>query len=233
MPETASTYSLLTAQRILQNHQIELSQTSLLQAVTQMDNRLYPALQCSFDLIFSQLILDQAHTYLVVAQQNMVDILLNTQKNTAESDDEANSSEPSSGEEALLTLQALQKELQALNQQETDAGFFLHELVAETQQTIGELLKDTNETTERIQMALKPFLQRTQSEQKNISDLREKIRDWMIRMNQLILVLPDYKQDPSKREKQVEMLAMMSTIGYNPDPINPNHEVFHAVSEES
>jgi len=232
MSETVSTYRLLTAQRILQNHQIELSQVELHQAVTEVNNRLYPVIHYSFDLIFAQLILDQGHTYLVVAQQNMVDILLNTQKDTEPSDDDS-SSQPSSGEEALLTLQALQKELQALNQEEADANFFLQELVAETQQTIGELVKDPQETSETIQATLQPFAQRTQTEQKNIIALREKIRDWMIRMNQLILVLPDYKQDPAKRAQQVEMLAMMSTIGYNADPVNPNHEPFHAVSEES
>lgn len=220
MSDMSSTYGVLTAQRILQNHHIELSQAELLQAVSQPDNRFYPVLHCSFDLIYAQLILDQAHTYLVVAQQTIVDILLNRQQKTGSLDEDSESSESVSGEEAQVHLVALQKELQDLNQQESDEKFFLQELVAETQDTIGDLLKNNMETIENIQMALRSFIQRTEVTQKNILDFRAKIRDWMIRMNQVILVLPDYKQDPIKRAQQVEMLEMMSAIGYNAEPVN-------------
>lgn len=219
MKNDASTYRILTAQRILQNYGVELSQVDIQQAVNDSDSVYYAPLHCTFDIMYDRLILEQARTYLSVAQQAMVDILLMSQtkmnpSNGAADDQGANSPMNNANEQ----LEDLQNTLEQLNKAYQNEDFFLLELVAESQVNIRSLFKEGESSLAQSRDYLEPFLNRAADTKNQILELCEQIRGWIVQLNQLIPLLPDYRQDEAKKESMRETLAMMTAIGYNRTP---------------
>lgn len=205
-----STYGLLTAERILDRFNIHLKHEQLTKAVQDQNNIYFQLLRVPLKNIYNGIILAQACDYREYAQKLFVDYLVS-----------GASSKPPSAPGAMLRddLEAQRSQLveqgEAFEQQE-----FTHlRLIAESQKALKSWIqglpnRDLNpEHLQSLTLLITPYLEKTAAMHAILCDYRLQFYQLIIRSTELMQLLPDYRPDETKLNKNKAELDFDGKLG--------------------
>ena len=202
-----STYGLLTAGRILERFHVYLSHDELAEAIHDPNSVYFKLLRVPLKNVFNGIILQQARDYQIYAQKLFVDYLLSGEDGKDES---------SPGAVVREDLEAQRTSLiqmdEAFREQET-----LHQvLIAESQATLIALSRDLKRVKEDVfafDAELEPYVERADTLNINLRNYRSQFYNLILRVTELLLLLPDYKMDEAKAVENRESLQFDALIG--------------------
>ena len=189
-----STYGLLTSQRILERFNIHLTNDELIAAMKDPTNLNYLWLRIPLKNIMNGIIFQQTHDYQVYAQKLFIDYLL-----SAESGKEADSP----GANTRDNLEEERKKLQELNDAFGKQELAHQTLIAESQASLIEMAKKfENNPAEmlrpEIEKMLSVYIEKTEDMAISFRMYRSQFYDLILRVTELLQLLPDYRPDESK-----------------------------------
>ena len=202
-----STYGLLTAGRILESFHIYLLQAELAEAIRDPNNVYFKLLRVPLKNVFNGIILQQARDYQIYVQKLFVDYLLS-------GEDGKDESSPGAIVREDLELQrtSLIQMAEAFREQEA-----LHQvLIAESQATLIALsqdLKRIEKDSVAFEAELEPYVERAETLNINLRNYRSQFYNLILRVTELLLLLPDYKIDETKANENREALQFDALIG--------------------
>lgn len=206
-----STYGLLTAQRILERFHVQLQHDELVNAIHDPDSVYFQLLQVPLKHVFNGIILQQAQDYQIYAQKLFVDYLL--------------SGEDSKGEDvpgAVVRddLEQTRKQLIELDVQFREQDRAHQLLIAESQatlitlsQSLKQLFHHMHDNPNFLHEKLVGFIERSNTVKVNLRDYRHQFYAIILRVTELLALLPDYRIDELKRTQNRETLQFDSEIG--------------------
>lgn len=193
--DLTSTYSILTADRILDRFGLHLDHAELSKVVKNPKSVYFQLLLVPYSNIINGIILQQAYDYQVYAQKIYVDYLVSGS---------GNDNEESPGASLRANLEQNRLKLVEMNEL-FEENIFAHKiLISESQAYLNELLTtlrplhDTEQCAIDLAESIAPFRERT-------IDLAQALRNYRIEFKTLILdtlrliqLLPDYQEDPTQ-----------------------------------
>lgn len=189
----SSTYSTLTAERILAGYGIHLSQDELSKIVKNPNSIYFQLLVVPFSNIINGIILQQAYDYQVYLQKIFIDYLVSGSGND-------NAETPGASLRADLEQNRLKLvEMGTLFEEDKFAHMTL---ISESQAFIKKLvqsllpLHDTEQTVGHIKESLASFRERTNDIAQGLRNYRVEFKTLILDTLRLIQLLPDYREDP-------------------------------------
>lgn len=189
----SSTYSALTADRILAGYGVHLSHDELSKIVKNTNSIYFQLLVVPFSNIINGIILQQANDYQVYLQKIFIDYFVSGSGND-------NQETPGASVRADLEQNRIKLvEMSALFEEDK----FTHmTLISESQAAIKNLvqrllpLHDTEETANNIKDSLASFRERTNDIAQGLKNYRVEFKTLILDTLRLIQLLPDYREDP-------------------------------------
>lgn len=206
-----STYGLLTAQRILARFHVQLQHDELARAVHDPNSVYFQLLQVPLKNVFNGIILQQAQDYQVYAQKLLVDYLLSG---------EDGKGDDTPGAVVREELEAVRKQLMDMDAQFREHDRMHQLLIAESQArliTLSHSLKQlfhhmqTNPSFLNEQLA--QFIERCHQNNVDLRGYRHQFYAMILRITELLALLPDYRIDELKIVQNREMLQFDSRLG--------------------
>jgi hypothetical protein len=202
-----STYGILTAERILERFNLHLPHDELALAVKNPLSPYYQLLRVPLKNVFNGIILAQASDYQAYAQKLFVDYLLS-------GEEEKDAESP-----GAVVREDLERE-RVLLIEAGDAFRQLEQahqlLIAESQAVLADLARDLNRFVDDagdIALALADYLERVQTMNIDLRSMRRQFYDVVLRVTELITLLPDYRPDINNIEKNRSSLQFDALIG--------------------
>lgn len=207
-----STYGLVTAERILARFKIKLDSDELIAAINNPKSFPFLLLRIPLKNVFNGIILAQASDYQVYAQKLFVDYLLSGES----------SKDPTLP--GLVTREDLEQErlsLVAMGEEFDELEFTHQKLISESQAALtkvaGELPKKlktiTDEQHARIEQMLVDYIDQTESMNIELRNYRSLFYNLILRVTDLIKLLPDYRPDLVKQLENLAALQFDAQIG--------------------
>lgn len=199
-----STYGLLTAEQVLKQFNIHLSQQQLAKSFHEPNNFYHQLLRVPLKHVFNGIVLQQANDYRIYAQKLFIDYLVS---DACGNDPEGTSSNI---KDELERQRLILVEMSSAFDQLTYEN---DKLIAQSQALILNLIsQQTDETapkvdTNEIIEALKPFGLRADEMRTNLRDSRRQFYDLILTIHDLFNNLSDYYPN---RELQAENLDAIS-----------------------
>lgn len=202
-----STYGMLTAERILERFNLHLPHDELALAVKNPLSPYYQLLRVPLKNVFNGIILTQASDYETYAQKLFVDYLLS-------GEEEKDAESP-----GAVVREDLERERVLLI--ETGDAFRQLEqahqlLIAESQGVLADLARDLKrfvDDADDIALALSDYLARAQTMNIDLRSMRRQFYDVVLRVTELITLLPDYRPDINSIQKNRSSLLFDALIG--------------------
>jgi hypothetical protein len=206
-----STYGVLTADRILERFNIKLSHDDLISALKDSHTLYFQLLRVPMRHVFNGIILQQAYDYQVYAQKMFVDYLLS-------GEDGKDSSAPGASiredlERERLRLVELSNAFLDLENQHLSLIAGSQKRLIELTQDITMLLNYFNDNAEYIREKLADFIEQSETLNIDLRSHRSQFYDLILRVKELIVLLPDYRPDIEKNLENLENLQFDSLIG--------------------
>lgn len=208
-----STYGLLTVEQILDRFHIHLKHPELVSATSDPENLYYQLLRIPFKNVFNGIILEQVIDYRVYAQKLFVDYLVSGAGNQIEN---------SPGMTTRADLEQERLELvekgEAFERQE-EAHY---RLIAESQSELIKWVrgrpKDGIQSShfQELLRLNEPYHEKTEAMHITLCDYRSQFYNLILRSNELLQLLPDYRPNLSKQLENRERLNFNAKIGENP-----------------
>ena len=206
-----STYGLLTAQRILERFHVHLAHTELMNAIHDSNSVYFQLLRVPLKNVFNGIILQQAHDYQIYAQKLFVDYLL-----SGEDGKEASSPGAVVREDLEITRKKLIEMDGEFREQER-----MHQiLIAESQATLitlsqnfKQLLTIVENKPYFLNEELAVFIERSETMNLDLRNYRSQFYNIVLRITELLALLPDYRVDEVKTNENRESLQFDALIG--------------------
>lgn len=207
-----STYGLVTVERILERFKIHLTQNEIIDAMKNPKSIYYLLLRVPLKNVFNGIILAQALDYQSYAQKIYVDYLLSGESNKDPSSPGATTREDLESER--LTLVAMGEEFEALE-------FSQQKLISDSQatliKTVNNLPKNLESVTDEQKYLmieeLAPFIEKTEAMNVELRNYRSLFYNLIIRSNNLLSLLTDYRPDLDKQSENRSALHFDAQIG--------------------
>lgn len=190
-PIWLSTYSILTAERILERFQVNLSREKLLQTLKDPESPYHHLLAVPLKNIFNGIIMKQVYDYQVYAQKLFIDYKLAT---TAPAED---SEQPTQAPDKEINIKY--KELMHLNDIFEEKQHLHQQLIAKSQAWLIQQTRETMlEVNAETSVIIKGFCADAESLRLTFQNLREQFRELIIESTAILSVTSDYKFDPEQ-----------------------------------
>ena len=207
-----STYGLVTAERILAKFKIQLNPDELVAAINNPQSLSFLLLRIPLKNVFNGIILGQARDYQVYAQKLFVDYLLSGES----------SKDPESP--GMVTREDLEQErlsLVAMGEEFDELEFSHQKLISESQGALSEValglpkkLKTiTDEQQREVQEMLAGYIEQTETMNIDLRNYRSLFYNLILRVSDLIKLLPDYHPDVPKQLENLSALQFDAQIG--------------------
>jgi len=210
----ASTYSLLTAERILGRLNIHLDNDKLIAATKDTRNVYFQLLRAPIKNILNGIILEQAVDYQVYAQKLFVDYLLSGESGKEESSPGANTRED---------LERERLELVEMGEHFDELQLAHKSLIAESQAYLIEMAKIIKKDTslmvndelkdELVKDELTIYVEKSDVMGINLRDYRSQFYSSILKVTELLNLLTDYRIDKEQTTENRESLHFDSHIG--------------------
>lgn len=206
-----STYGVLTAERILARFNIHLPPGELVKSAHDQTSVYYQLLRVPLKNVFNGIILQQARDYQIYAQKLFIDYLLSGEDTKDKEQPGAIIREDL--EQQRTTLMEMGERFQALENN--------HQiLIAESQATLIELstdlsslLKTATHDPNTIASKLATFVERSETINIDLRNYRREFYDAILKVTELLALLPDYRTDLGKQAENREALVFDALIG--------------------
>ena len=206
-----STYGLLTAQRILERFNVHLAHDELASAIHDPRSVYFQLLRVPLKNVFNGIILQQAHDYQIYAQKLFVDYLLSG---------EDGKEETSPGAMTREDIEVLRKKLIEMDAEFREQEGMHQVLIAESQSALIAVSRDLKQLLQRVEdnphaldAQLATFIERTETMNINLRNYRSQFYNLILRMTELLTLLPDYRIDEAKVNENRESLQFDALIG--------------------
>ncbi len=206
-----STYGLLTADRVLERFNIHLPHEKLIQSANDPRCVYFKLLRVPLKNVFNGIILQQAHDYQVYAQKLFIDYLLSGEDAKEKDAPGANTREDI--EHQRLKLLELGEEF---HRQEASHQV----LIADSQACLIELSRDLKkllnmdaENPDVIEQSLATFIEQAEDLNINLRSYRSQFYNLILRVTELLKLLPEYRIDLEKEADNRESLEFDALIG--------------------
>lgn len=214
MSKWISTYGFLTASKILETYQISLSADELILACSDLESVFYQILKVPISNLLTGIIFQQAVDYQVYAQKLFVDYLL-----SGEPDKSADLPGGNTREE----LEALRQKLVDMAEQFNNDDIEHKKLISESQaqliaitDQIRPMIKEMGLNTQDsfgVGEQMQVYLQRSEALNIRFRKYRKDFFDAILKTNELIACLPDYRIDVEKDSVNREPLFFDASLG--------------------
>ncbi|MFZ4077361.1 MAG: hypothetical protein ACOYKA_05185 [Legionellaceae bacterium] len=208
-----STYGILTANRILERFNIQLSHDELVLALKQPDHPYFPLLYVPLKNIFNGIIFQQAYDYQVYIQKLFIDYRLSAEY--------AKDAELP-GQSTRDDLNEIFNELLVLCKKLSDHKTTHYRVISESQAWLILLMKKKKLKKEGIEVLIKEasfikklneFKQRAEDDAIMFRHYRSEFQNMIVRTTELLNALPDYALDVEKEVENREFLTFDPNIG--------------------
>lgn len=206
-----STYGLLTAQRILERFHVQLQHDELVAAIHDPNSVYFQLLQVPLKNVFNGIILQQAKDYQIYAQKLFVDYLLSGADSKTEDDP---------GAIVREDLEQTRKQLIEMDAQFREQDRAHQILIAESQaalimlsQSLKQLFNQMRVNPHFLHEKLADFIERTNIIKVNFRDYRHQFYAMILRVTELLALLPDYRPDELKTTENLEALQFDPKLG--------------------
>lgn len=206
----AATYSILTADRILDRFGIRLQQDLLLKVVENPQSVYFAILLVPYTNVINGIIHQQAYDYQVYAQKLFVDYLVSGS---------GNENSESQGADARDNMEKCRIKLTELSESFDKETVAHKQLILETQSFLIQLIKkimpleDTEELAQSVRQAMLPYHERATAMGNVLGNLRIDFKMLILDTIKLIQLLPNYKTDEVRDEKNRESLQFDDHLG--------------------
>ncbi len=203
-----STYGLLTAERILERFNITLPHESLIKAIKDTNSVYNQLLRVPLRNVFNGIILQQAQDYQTYAQKLFVDYLLSGADAVDVESPGALTRDEIEKQRTLLT------ELADTFQKQVETHQLL---IAESQNKLIDLTKNMgallHDNSDKVASVVADYAEQADTNNARLRDFRHQFYDLILRVTELLTLLPDYKPDHEKETINRASLAFDSLIG--------------------
>lgn len=199
----SSSYSMLTAERILAHFGLQLEENTLFQALKNPKSVYYAILLVPFKNVINGIIYQQAYDYQVYAQKLFINYYLSGQ---------GNDNPEGQGAETRGLLEQNREQLIQYSES-FDKTFSSHkQLILETQASLLALVKemkpiqDTEVIAETVQNKMSPFHERAQEMKQYFNRFRSDFKALIIDTKRLLTLVPGYRENEElNRENKIEI----------------------------
>lgn len=206
-----STYGFLTAQRILERFNVHLAHDELASAIQDPRSVYFQLLRVPLKNVFNGIILQQARDYQIYAQKLFVDYLLSGEEGKEET---------SPGAMTREDLEVLRKNLIVMETEFREQERMHQILIAESQSFLISVSRDLKQLLKRVEdnpfaldADLSIFIERSEMMNINLRNYRSQFYNMILRVTELLTLLPDYKIDEAKVNENRESLQFDALIG--------------------
>lgn len=206
----ATTYSILTADRILERFGIRLDQDTLIRVVGDSNSLYFAVLLVPYTNVINGIILQQAYDYQVYAQKLFIDYLVSGN---------GNDNPEAQGAGTRAALEEERVKLVHLGELFDNETVSHKQLILETQAHLSQLvrklapIKDTEEITQLVQQGMLPYHQRAVEKSEQLNKFRADFKNIILETLKFIQLLPDYKPNEELDEKNKVALQFDDDIG--------------------
>lgn len=208
-----STYGVLTANRILERLNIQLSHEELVSALQQPEHPYFPLLYLPLKNIFNGIIFQQAYDYQVYIQKLFIDYRLSSEY----------AKDPElPGQSTRDDLNEMFNELLDLCKKLSDHKITHYRVISESQAWLIQLMKQKKLKKESIDALIKEasfikklseFKQRAEDDAIMFRHYRSEFQTMIVRTTELLNALSDYSLDEEKEVENREFLTFDPSIG--------------------
>ncbi len=212
--DLSSTYSILTAERILDRFNIRLKHEELVSVMHNQDSVYFQLLIVPFKNIINGIILQQAYDYQVYAQKLFIDYLVSGEGNT---DEEADAEKP--GANIREDLEFQRQNLVNLAEQFEKDSFAHKTLIHQTQAQLLKIsselqpIDDPKEHVEDVAQAIAPLAEKANDLSIVLRQYRVGFKSMILATLQLIQLLPDYHANDAEDTANRESLQFDDQLG--------------------
>lgn len=208
--DLSSTYSILTADRILDRWGLKLTQDELAKVVKNPNSVYYQLLVVPFNNIINGIILQQTYDYQVYAQKLFVDYLISGS---------GNDNEESPGATVRADLEQSRLKLVSLSEL-FERDILTHKtLIGESQGHLNDVMRslrpllDTEQTAQAIEKSIAPFRDRSLELAQGLRNYRSEFKTIILDVLRLIQLLPDYHVNEEQEEINRAALQFDDQLG--------------------
>lgn len=187
--DLSSTYSILTADRILARWGLKLTQDELSRVVKNQKSVYFQLLLVPFNNIINGIILQQTYDYQVYAQKLFIDYLVSGS---------GNDNEEAPGATVRADLEQSRQKLMELSEL-FEKDILTHKtLIGESQGHLNDMMRslrpllDTEQTAMAIEKSIAPFRERSLDLAQGLRNYRVEFKTLILDVLRLIQLLPDY-----------------------------------------
>jgi hypothetical protein len=206
-----STYGLLTAQRILERFNVHLAHAELVNSIHDPHSVYFQLLRVPLKNVFNGIILQQAHDYQIYAQKLFVDYLLSGEDGKEES---------SPGAVVREDLEITREKLIEMDGEFREQERTHRILIAESQATLITISQNLRQLLDKVSInphflneELAEFIERSETMNLNLRNYRSQFYNIVLRITELLALLPDYRVDDVKINENRESLQFDALIG--------------------
>lgn len=200
-----STYGILTAERILERFNIHLHHDELISSIKNTNTIYFHLLNIPLKNVFNGIIFQQARDLQVYIQKLFVDYLLSGE----DAKDETSPGASLRQDMEQIRLQLIQTSEEF---QHVETAHLV--LINESQRHIMQLTQDISVLNpETLRQNMKPFEPRVEEVNINLRSFRRQFYDYVLRVTELLKLMPDYHFDENKRAQNLVSLEFDALIG--------------------
>ena len=206
-----STYGLLTADRILERFNLHLPHEELIRTIHDPRSVYFKLLRVPLKNVFNGIILQQAHDYQIYAQKLFIDYLLSGED--AKEKEAPGAMTREDLEQQRLKLIEMGEEFRELEEAHQTLIADSQACLVELSKDLNALLKQAEETPHTLEESLSPFLEQAEDMNINLRSYRSQFYNVILRVTELLKLLPDYVPDQTKVADNRESLVFDALIG--------------------
>jgi hypothetical protein len=212
--DLSSTYSILTAERILARFNIRLKHDDLMGVMRHQDSVYFQLLMVPFKNIINGIIIQQAYDYQVYAQKLFIDYLVSGEGNT---DEEVDAEKP--GANIREDLEVQRQNLVNLAEQFEKDNFAHKTLIHQSQSELSKIssqlqpIDDPKEHVEDVAQAIAPLLEKADNLSIMFRQYRVEFKSLILATLRLVQLLPDYHANEIQDNVNRETLHFDDQIG--------------------
>ncbi|MCH9756209.1 MAG: hypothetical protein K0U37_03315 [Gammaproteobacteria bacterium] len=198
-PEWLSTYGILTAERILERFNIQISHDELIETLKDPNSQYYHLLSMPLKNIFNGILINQVYDYQVYAQKLFIDYRLSLAEPVADEDGEVAAS---TNAEAELDLK--QADLISLGEAFEERKQDHRQLISDSQAWLIQEASQQEDLGNSVEMAA--FSERAEDLMFEFQSFRTEFRTLIIDVTELLNLVSDYYVDEEKMAENQEGL---------------------------